>query len=156
MDDTLKEEFSKIKESDKEAKALEKPAVIGNPDEKTLKAPIIADETTQKDTPAPVEKPKKTAPTTWRTETKAKWDTLPPEVQDEIEKREADMEKGWKDLGGRSNELKQWDEAIAPYRATLGAIGMAPQKAVQVLFNADHLLRYGNPQQKALGIHCER
>ncbi len=162
MDDTLRDTFKSITEEGKPETKIEtvaEPKLETQPeakiegqvrgaDGKFISKPVEVDPAN----PLSIEKPKKLAPTTWRQEVKAKWDTLPPEVQDEIEKREQDMERGWKELGGRSNELKAWDQAIQPYAATINSLGIAPQKAVQVLFNADHMLRYGNPIQKAQAL----
>ncbi len=159
IDATLKESYAKIKEANTEV--VSEPAAISEP--AITKSPVIEptgervrseDGKFAKKEPTVGQEPiipstKKLAPTTWKAETRAKWDKLDPDVQDDILKREGDMENGWKELGGRSAQLKEWDTAITPYMATLQSMGITPQQATQRLLAVEHGLRHGTPQQKA-------
>lgn len=65
---------------------------------------------------APVEvKPAKPKPTTWRKEMDAHWATLPPEIQEEIHRREGDYAKGVSTYKGEWERAKPILESIAPY-----------------------------------------
>lgn len=91
---------------------------------------------------------KRRAPQTWRKEAQEKWDALDPQVQEEVEKREQDAMNGINHYKTRGEAAEIWDRALAPYQATIQSMGIAPQRAAQALFAADHALRYGSPQQK--------
>lgn len=166
LDASLREGFSKFKEAAAAEEATDAPAQADTgetaaapgetagkargPDGKFVKADTSESVVTGDTSVAPeaTAQPKRQAPTTWKQETRAKWDTLPPEIQDEVLKREGDMEQGWKELGGRTQQLRDWDAAVTPYMATINGLGVSPQTAVRDMLAADHTLRYGSPQQK--------
>ena len=89
------------------------------------------------------------APNTWRKEVADKWATLPPEVQAEVERREADFHKGIEQYKTAANYAQVMDKAIAPFASTLQSLNITPDKAVSELMAADHRLRYGSPQEKS-------
>ena len=90
----------------------------------------------------------KAAPNTWRKEIADKWSTLPPEVQSEVERREADFHKGIEQYKEKANFALNVEKAIAPYQATLNQLQISPEKAISELMSADHKLRYGSPAEK--------
>jgi len=94
------------------------------------------------------ETPVRAAPNTWRKEVAEKWGTLPPEVQAEVERREADFHKGIEQYRQAAQFQQDFGRAIQPFEATLRSTGLDPVGAVTQLMATDHLLRYGQPQEK--------
>jgi hypothetical protein len=94
------------------------------------------------------EVPLKKAPTSWKKEAAEKFNTLPPEVQAEIERREGDIFKGIDQYKQKAQFGAAIETAIAPYAQTLQALNVTPDKAIAELMAADHKLRYGAPHEK--------
>lgn len=102
---------------------------------------------------APVEaalKPKE-APFGWSAENKAKFNALPPEIQDQVLLREDETHKTITKHDEERNLGKSMKEVISPYMAIIQAEGGTPQGAVKDLLNTAYVLRTGTPQQK-LGL----
>lgn len=95
--------------------------------------------------PAAVEPPK-----TWRPEATAKWATLPPEVQQEVLKREADMFRGLEMYKADAATGKSVQQLLAPYMPMLQAAGLNPLQQIDGLMKAHHLLATGTPEQKQM------
>lgn len=87
-------------------------------------------------------------PSGWRKEALSKWETLDPEVRDEVLRREADFHKGIEGYKQRASFADEVNAAIQPYMATIQSIGATPVKAIQDLLSSDHVLRYGTHDQK--------
>jgi hypothetical protein len=99
----------------------------------------------QPSNPAPVtRKP----PQSWKQELKTHFDTLPPEVQEEIIRRETDYNKGIQ----RHAESAKYAETIKPvfdkWQPYLNQIQVTPDKAFDALIQAEYTLRTGSPAQK--------
>ena len=156
IDETIAEEWSRI------SAGVSDDAVIDEPSEtESEKADRLRDEqgrfaakaeTTDEpatellaDEAAPA---KKEMPISWRREVSAEWDKLPDRVKDEVLKREADVRKGFESYKADADTGKAFKAIAQPYMATLQSFGTTPEQAAQILFSADHQLRYGNPQQK--------
>ena len=88
------------------------------------------------------------APKTWRPEAAAKWTTLPPEVQQEVLKREEDIFRGLESYKADASIGRSVNQIIAPYLPMLQAAGLNPLQQVEGLMKAHHLLATGTPQQK--------
>jgi hypothetical protein len=95
-------------------------------------------------TPAPVE-----APRTWRPDAQAKWTALPPEVQQEVLKREEDMFKGLNVYKEDAQRGKAFNSVFEPHMPLLQQTGLDPVGLTKELFNAHILLATGTPQAKA-------
>lgn len=76
------------------------------------------------------------------------WGKLDPEFQKALVQREQDSEKGFEAIKTHTNLGKEFEAAAAPYMATINKMGVSAAKAAQHLFNADHILRYGNEHEK--------
>ncbi|CAB4188163.1 hypothetical protein UFOVP1165_56 [uncultured Caudovirales phage] len=155
IDETIAEEWSKISagmsddvadepsetESEKADRLRDEQgrfaAKAETPDEPATE--VLADES------APA---KKDMPISWRREVAAEWDKLPDRVKDEVLKREADVRKGFESYKADADTGKAFKSAVQPYMATIQSFGATPEQAAQMLFSADHQMRYGNPQQK--------
>lgn len=97
----------------------------------------------------PPEVPVKRPPSSWKKETQAEWEKLPPHVQDDVLRREADFHRGIEQYKAYAQRAQAYEAAIAPYQQTLQQYGVAPEQAIAALFKADSLLRNGAPHEKA-------
>ncbi len=80
-------------------------------------------------------------PASWSPQAKADFAQLAPHIQDEVLKRERDMDKG---LQSRASELKRYEpieQVIAPHRDRWSAHGVDEATAIGRLLNADAYLR---------------
>lgn len=87
-------------------------------------------------------------PNAWTAQSKAKWAALPPEIQAEVAKREAEIHQGMTKLDEERQFGKSTKEVITPYLPMITAEGSTPQKAIQSLLNTAYLLRTSTPQEK--------
>lgn len=71
-----------------------------------------------------------------------------PAVQAAFIRRSDEMHKGIEQFRSKAQFGHEMEQAIAPFSATIQALGVHPAKAVNNLLVADHALRYGSPQQK--------
>lgn len=88
-------------------------------------------------------------PISWKTETKAKWDKLPREIQEEVTRRETEMEKKFSSIDEERQFGRKLRETIAPYTPIINSSGSTPEKAVGELLTYAHILQTGTPQAKA-------
>lgn len=111
------------------------------------------------ETPAPSEpadeettppEPQLAPPKTWRPEAAAKWQTLPPEVQREVLKREDDIFRGIESYKADAEVGKSVQRILSPYMPMLQAAGLSPLDQVDGLMKAHHVLATGTPEQKSL------
>lgn len=88
------------------------------------------------------------APKTWRPEAAAKFATLPPEVQQEILKREEDIFKGLESYKADASIGKALKGVVQPYMHIFQAQGVDPIQQVSGLMRAHVALATGTPEQK--------
>ena len=104
----------------------------------------------ENDAPAdPEPDPTDVPPSSWKREIAEKWNDLPKEVKDEIQRRETDYHKGieqYKQYAGIGRDIER---VISPHMETIQKLGVHPIEAIGTLLNADHKLRHGSPEQKA-------
>lgn len=109
------------------------------------------------ETPAPKEevveaeaKPVNTdrPPQAWKAAQKAKWETLPPDVRQEVLRREHETTRVLNETAQVRQFTTQFQQAIQPYMARIQQVGN-PIVAIQNLLAADHLLASGPKAQKA-------
>lgn len=79
---------------------------------------------------------------------KAKWNSVPVEIQREISKREEEVQIGFTKMDEERNFGKQIQNIVQPYMAMMRAEGATPDKAIAEVLNTAYLLRTGSPQQK--------
>ncbi len=96
----------------------------------------------------PTETKSITAPNSWTAAAKAKWAELPAEIQAEVAKREAEVEKGFTRFDEERQYGKSIKDIVTPYMPMIAAEGGTPQIAIQSLLNSAYLLRTGTPQAK--------
>ena len=88
------------------------------------------------------------APKTWRPEAAAKFATLPPEVQQEVLKREEDIFKGLEGYKADASIGKALKGIVQPYLPVFQAQGVDPMQQVSGLMHAHVALATGTPEQK--------
>jgi hypothetical protein len=89
-------------------------------------------------------------PRSWRAELKEPWGKLDPTVKAEVLRREQDILKGLGEYKEGHEFAAKLRKTLEPYMPTIEqAAGGDPFTAIQHLLNADHLLRYGKPEDKA-------
>lgn len=94
-------------------------------------------------------KPKLAYPSSWKKDHADKWETLPEEIRAEVLRREDDFHKGLHEIKETADFGRKLKEVVTPYMQTITALGVTPDVAVQALLNADHILRYSQPAEKA-------
>lgn len=88
------------------------------------------------------------APNTWRPEASKHFATLPPEVQQEVLKREEDMFKGIEQYKTDANFGKNIGQVMAPYMETLQKYGVQPEAQIADMMQAHYTLAFGSNDQK--------
>lgn len=97
--------------------------------------------------PAPAV-PAAEAPKTWRPEAAAKFATLPPEVQQEVLKREEDIFKGLNAYKADADIGKSIKSMIQPHEQLFRSQGVNPFQQISGLINAHVALATGSPEQR--------
>lgn len=128
-------------------------APSGAPDDGAGAAPVVADK-------AAAEKPADDAqggppaqdsvapPKTWRAEAAGMWAQLPPAVQQEVLKREADIFQGIEQYRDLAQTGRAFQQTLAPFIENFRSAGMDPVATVGNLLNAHHVLARGTAEQK--------
>lgn len=101
-------------------------------------------EGTQRDTSRP--------PSTWKPTARAEWAKLPPAVQAEIHRREADFMAGQSQLLPDAKFGASLRQVIEPYRALISSQGGTPEIAVSNLLRTAAVFAMGSPVQKQQAI----
>lgn len=97
----------------------------------------------------PVEEPVwKRAPASWKREYHDAWASADPRMQEYAYQREEQMRAGVEPLISKAQFADQINEVVQPYMQTIQGLGIDAPRAVQALLQADHALRYSNPQEK--------
>lgn len=93
--------------------------------------------------------PLTTAPSTWTAGAKAKWETIPADIRNEILKREQDVQRGFSQVDSERSFGRELRQIVQPYEAILRAGNMTPQAAIQSVLNTAYILRTSDPVTKA-------
>jgi hypothetical protein len=89
-------------------------------------------------------------PAAWRAGAKERWATLPPDVQEEVTRRERESSIAIQQNAESRHQVDAFNQMIAPYRSVMAAEGTNdPIVAVQNLMQTATTLRLGTPMQKA-------
>ena len=127
-------------------------APSGTPDDGDGAAPVVADKAAAEkpadDVPPPQAADSVAPPKTWRAEASAMWSQLPPAVQQEVLKREADIFQGIEQYRDLAQTGRMFQQTIAPFQDHFRAAGMDPVATVGNLLNAHHVLARGTADQK--------
>lgn len=87
-------------------------------------------------------------PKSWKAEDHPVWEEMSPKARAAIERREAEVEKGFTHLDEDRNFGKQLKEIVTPYMPMINADGGTPVTAIQSLLNTAYQLRAGTPQSR--------
>ncbi len=103
-------------------------------------------------TPAPrpdkayaVDKP----PMSWRPQHKAKWDSVDPEIRQEVMRREREIDRGLSESASARQLSNAFHQTVQPYMARIQSYGVHPMVAVQELLKSDHILSTAPKTQRA-------
>lgn len=88
-------------------------------------------------------------PASWGAVAREKWVGLPQEVQQEILKRDSEIQSGLRQASDSKRFHQTFQQTIAPYEPLLRSIGAEPMQVVGTFMHALSTLRTGSPQQKA-------
>ena len=79
---------------------------------------------------------------------KGKWNDLPPEVREEIVKRDREVHQQFTRYDEERNFGKQIKGIVAPYEGLIRSMGAEPTQALEYLLKTDYALRTAAPDQK--------
>jgi hypothetical protein len=97
----------------------------------------------------PVEEPVwKRPPASWKKDYHDVWQTADDRMKEYAWQREEQMKAGVQPLMEKARIADQFNEVLNPYMETIRGLGMDAPKAVKALMEADHALRFSDPQQK--------
>lgn len=147
MDDTIRDTLRSIKSRDPESVELTD-KTPDTPEQKAEKIRDRAGKFAKPDDSLVTDLAPKAAPNTWRKEQAAKFNTLPPDIQEEVLRREADIHRGLEQYRDKAQFGEAMEKAVTPFLNTIQNQGLTPDKAVAELMQADHKLRYGSPAEK--------
>ena len=118
-----------------------------------VEAPV-ASPTPPVDVPKPVEAPKPPvetikAPQSWRPNVREKFNALPPEVQQEVIRREREVEQTQRESAEARQGYQRFREVMAPFEHMVRAEGSDPYRTVGSLMQTAMALQSGAPRTKA-------
>lgn len=106
-------------------------------------------------TPAPGGQPAaqpSRAPVSWTPEAREVWNTLPPQAQAEVTRREREINDALRTTSEARNFYQQAGQLFAPYMHMIQAEGSTPIKAMDNLLRTAAFLRTAPPQQRAMAL----
>lgn len=109
----------------------------------TSQSPAAVAPTSEPATPSPK------APQSWKPATREMWNSLPPEVQHEVVRRDREAESAKREGAESRRVHSQFREITEPYRALIESEGSDPMTAVKALLQGSVALRIGSQSQKA-------
>jgi len=155
MEETIRETLDKLKVQDSSDEVSENPdqEKSEKPEKISRKRDDKGKFAEEKSPETEVAKPAaeviaKTAPNTWTPQAQAKFATLDPIIQAEVERREADFHKGIEQYKQKAQFSDIIEKTITPFMGTINALNITPDVAIKELLQADHKLRYGSQQEK--------
>ena len=89
------------------------------------------------------------APQSWKPGAKAQWDKLPPEVRQEVARREHQTSVVLNESAMSRKVASEFQQAVQPYMARIQSQGVSPTAAVGELLKADYLLSTAPTTQRA-------
>lgn len=92
------------------------------------------------------------APQSWRGAQKAKWNTLDPDVRQEVIRREREITRTLSETASARQLASQFHQTIQPFAARIQSLNVHPLQAIQRLLAADHTLHTGTKAAKATAL----
>lgn len=143
---SIREGLTAALEESKTKKAIEGEKTPNAPKEKLIKAETGKKQSVSNEVKV-IDEVK--APSSFTGAVKTKWAQLPPDIQQELIKRDQDFHKKLTGQDEHRDFGKKVNEIITPYMATIRAEGADAPQAIASLLNMAHVLRAGTPQQKS-------
>lgn len=142
--------FDVAEPAEKEAPPLPPAEVPAAPSNEGTESPATPASSSAPEAPATVPAPAPiSAPNTWRAEAAAEFSKLPPIVQQEVLKREEDIFKGIEGYKAEAAFGRGLKTVLDPYLPTLAQYGISPETQVKSMMEANYVLAFGAPQEKA-------
>jgi hypothetical protein len=89
------------------------------------------------------------APVSWKPGVREHWAKLPPEVRQEVARREAEIQRGLATAAQARNFQDEFNEEVRPFEGIIRSQNSTPIAAVRNLMTTAAALTYGSPVQKA-------
>jgi len=145
--DLLSQQFDEVAEAAPEPARAE-PARVEKPRDEAGKYAKQSGQAAA-DPAEPVEEPLwKRPPASWKKDYHEDWKAAPARVQEYAWQRENEMKAGVEPLISKAQFADQMQEVLSPYMNTIQGLGIDAPGAVKALMEADHALRFSNPQEK--------
>jgi len=145
--DLLSQQFDEVAEAAPEPARAE-PARVEKPRDESGKYAKQSGQAAA-DPAEPVEEPLwKRPPASWKKDYHEDWKAAPARVQEYAWQRENEMKAGVEPLISKAQFADQMQEVLSPYMNTIQGLGIDAPGAVKALMEADHALRFSNPQEK--------
>ena len=132
-----------------EPKIEVEPVPAGIPADDTGTGTIQLDDSANTGGDAPSEDAGQKPPQSWGVAEREGWGTLSPEIQNQISKREAEIQKALTHTGEARKFHEEFNQAVQPYLGFIQAEGGTPMSAFNNLMQTAATLQAGAPQQKA-------
>lgn len=100
----------------------------------------------------PVQPTTHKAPGTWKPGVREKFSALPPDVQEEIVRRESEIARGLNESASARKWANEFGKIVTPYEHLMRASGVTPLQAVGNLVNTAAILQTGTPAQRAMTV----
>lgn len=92
----------------------------------------------------------KQSPKSWKKDVADKyWNSLSPELQDEILRREDAAVQGMNKYRSDAQVAAEFKQVVEPFREYIESLGATPTVAIERLLNTEYRLRNGTPYEKA-------
>lgn len=115
-----------------------------------VRAPAVEAAPSPAPTAAPVSQPpQEKAPQSWKPLAREYWGKLPPEVRQEVMRREGDIQRTLQETAEARKFQEEASKVIGPYEAMIRAEGSDPVRAVGALLATAAALRTAPPSHKA-------
>lgn len=89
------------------------------------------------------------APQSWRPASKVKWNTVDPELRQEIVKREREITRALGETAEARQFHGRFNEVMTPYKERIAAVKADPLAIFGELLQSDHILTTADPTSKA-------
>jgi len=106
------------------------------------------DEGDEEPSDPPLEKQTK-APVSWKPGVREHWKKLPPDVQQEVLRRESEIQKGLQQASQHRKVADEYLRTIQPYQNLMQSMGATPSQAISTVMGTVAQLSQGNVKQKA-------
>ncbi len=91
-------------------------------------------------------------PVGWTKEARSAWDTLSPDIQKSVLKREEEFSSGIKQYADKAKAFDELDQVIGPYKAQIAQFGVTPAQTISKMFEWYNLLGSNDPNLKLHGF----